>query len=732
MKKSGKTPFDCVRLDSSRQTLVLASELTPGGQRLPEIIYWGHRLSDNNTDLTALAALKQRSINHSMLDELAALSLCPEAGRAFPGHPGLIAADAAGQRWTTQFTVTHTLAGALKGTSDSQSIEIVATDPHAALEIRIVLKLDTVTDVLEASTELVNTGHTDISLQWLACPALPAPDTSDHMIGFEGRWCQEFQTQEIPWNRGLHVRENRLGRTSHEHFPGLIVPTYGASQNSGDVFGFHLGWSGNHRLLAEELPDGRRQVQFGALFEPGEMILQAQESYRTPTLYAAFSSCGLNGMSAAFHEHCRHRILQVPAWASERVVHYNCWEAIYFSHTMDTLKTIADEAKHLGAELFVLDDGWFHGRGDDTAGLGDWWPDAQKYPQGLQPLVAYVTSISLRFGLWFEPEMINRDSELYRAHPDWVLDIDAYDQVTGRHQYILDLSREDVRDYLYQSMAVLLSDHDISYVKWDMNRTQNLAAGADGRAVGVRQIQGVYALLDRLVQDFPDVMIETCSSGGGRIDFEILKRCSRVWLSDSNDAHERVTMQRNVSYFFPAEIIGSHVGPSPCHTSGRMHTMSFRGNVASGRHMGFELDPRELGQADAQALQQAITRHKKWRSLVHTATQYRIDTLDSNTVAECFVAADKKRFLLFVAQTDMQASATACPVRLPGLDDDTEYKIRLVNTDDIADSVNFRCKSPLQSGQDMLCTGSLLWRAGIILPNALPDSMWVIEGEAVS
>ncbi|MEM9620496.1 MAG: alpha-galactosidase, partial [Pseudomonadota bacterium] len=562
----------------------------------------------------------------------------------------------------------------------------------------------------------------------LACPVLPASDQATSLRGFYGRWCQEFQLQDVPWRRGVHMRENRLGRTSHEHIPAFLIPTAGASEHTGEVWGCQLGWSGDHRSLAEELPDGRRQLQFGELLAPGQVSLESGQHYTSPTLYSSYSNTGYNGLSWAFHRHCRQQILNSPTWLAERPVHYNCWEAIYFDHQWDTLTSIVERAVAAGAELFVLDDGWFLNRHDDTAGLGDWHPDPNKYPAGLTPLIEYVQQQGLRFGLWVEPEMVNKDSELYRSHPDWILDIADYDQVAGRHQYVLDLTRPEVVEYLFESLQRLLADHAIDYLKWDMNRSANLAADQHGRAVGGRQVRALYQLLARLREAFPHVVIESCSSGGGRMDLGILRHTDRFWLSDSNDAHERWHMQRNASLLLPPEVIGSHVGPAVCHTSGRRLSMNFRAPVAASRHMGFELDPREMSEREADTLRLWSAWYKSHRQLLHQGRHFRLECAEPGILAEMFVEESTGQTIVFAAQLTTQQHAASQPLRLAGLQPDGNYRLQLVHNRRAAPAANRDDASPLLREGGVDVPGAVLMQQGIILPNSLPDTVWVIEG----
>ena len=714
-------PDSCQRLDSAAQTLVLCSR----EQRPPEVIYWGAPLPPDD-DLSALAAASRLPWCQTMLDEISELSLCPESGRAFPGFAGLQGSDPDGGRWTGQFELEswHKV-----DETAAEQLDIYLLDHPAGLQLHMKLRLCADTDVLELGSTLVNLGENAYRLDWLACPVLPAPAAGETIRGFYGRWCQEFQLQDIPWRKGLHIRENRLGRTSHEHFPALLLPGNGTTEHRGQVWGCHLGWSGDHRTVAEELPDGRRQLQFGALHSPGEVILQQGDSYDTPTLYAAYSSQGYNGLSWAFHRHCRQQITQPPKWLAQRPVHYNCWEAIYFDHQLDTLKQIVDRAAAAGAEIFVLDDGWFRGRNDDHAGLGDWLPDPVKYPRGLSPLVEYVQAAGLRFGLWVEPEMVNKDSDLYRQHPDWILDLADYRQVEGRNQYILNLDMPEVEDYLFDCLDKLLGEYAIDYFKWDMNRSANLAAGSDGLAVGHRQVRALYRLLTRVRERYPDVVIESCCSGGGRIDFGILQHSERVWLSDSNDAHERWQMQRNASLFFPPEIIGSHVGPGECHTSGRRLSMDFRALVAASRHMGFELDPREMSDQEQASLARWSHWYKEHRALLHRGRLFRLESGEEHMAAEMHLSEDGQQFILLAGQLAMQQSAASQPLCLAGLEKGARYRVWLVNKDHINLTPNRIYQSPLTAEQGLVLSGAALMQQGLVLPNAFPDTIWVVQGE---
>ena len=687
------------RLDGPRQTLALAS--VEG--RCPEVIYWGAPLPlDEN--LNDLAASTQLDVTGGMLDRNPDLSICPEAARSFHGQPGLIVRDQDGSPLLPQFNLAD-------AQQDDNELRLVCADLVSRLTYTATFAMDPITHVIAMTATL--TSDRPLHLHWLAAPVLPAPQAADEMIDFAGRWCGEFQTNRTPWSAGIRYRENRTGRTGHEHFPGLVIPCRGATNASGEAYAFHYGWSGGHRMIAEELPDGRRQIQFG---HAARMETAPATEFKTAPLYAVYSSDGLNGCAVSFQRHLRDRIVPWTKPGIPRPVHYNCWEAVYFDHNLDELKDIATRAASLGAERFVLDDGWFGQRDDDTSSLSDWEVDPRKYPDGLGPLIDHVHKEGMSFGIWFEPEMINPDSNIHRAHPDWALGAD--DQILGRQQKALNMAKPEVRDFIYERMAAILSAHDIEYIKWDHNRVLPMP-DAD-------QTRGSYALLDRLRAAFPEVEIESCASGGGRIDFGILSRTQRVWLSDSNDALERLKMQHNAALFLPSAVTGSHVGPRHCHTSGRTLDIEFRAWVAAQRHMGFEMDPRELDDRETQVLRDVTGWWKANRDWMYTADILRLEAADPAVIAEQQLAQDGSRFAIFVGKAATSAQIAPRPLRLTRLDPTARYRLTLRNR--ASASALSRGQHALKDGPVTL-TGAALMNSGFTLPWSFPETMWVLEGE---
>ena len=681
------------RLDAEGQTLALAST---GG--IPAVIYWGAHLPQAE-DLAELARSQLRDLTGGMLDELADLSLTPEAHRAFAGQPGLILMGADGQERHPGFTFDA-------ADTSPTSLVFTAIAPGLRLTHRITAEA---TGVMTLTTRLDS--DSPVTLRWLAAPVLPAPQLADHMIDLSGKWTGEFHLNHVPWTVGIHLREARGGRSGHEHPPYLILPELGCTEFEGTAFALHYAWSGGHRMLAEELPDGRRQIQFG---HASGAETRAGTSFETAPLIAAFSRTGLNGIAANLQKDLRDRVVQWPDPARPRPVHYNCWEAVYFNHDLADLTDIARRAAALGAERFVLDDGWFGRRDDDTSSLGDWVIDVRKWPDGLTPLIAEVHKLGMSFGLWFEPEMVNADSDLHRAHSNWRLG--PADQVTGRHQMVLDLSRPEVRDYLFDAVSAVLTAYDIDYVKWDHNRLLPVVDAA--------QTRGIYDLLDRLRAAHPKVEIESCASGGGRIDSGILARTHRVWLSDSNDALERLRIQHDAALFLPSAITGSHVGPRRSHTSGRVLPMVFRAWVAAQRHMGFEMDPRELTEDEAATLTDVTSWYKANRTWMMAGVIHRLASADPAVVAELQIAADGSRFVVFVGQAEASVQILPRPLRLSGLDPAARYHLALRNPHD--GPARARGTNGLKSGP-LTLTGRALMSQGLIPPVAWPATMWVIE-----
>lgn len=699
-----------VRLDSPGATLLLLRH----PQGLPEIAYWGARLPDAVGDDAVRDFLAAG-------DDLPEATLMPAVGAALFIAPALVA-HRAGLDWTAQFDVADIRSAAA-------GCVVVARDAIAGLVLELHLALDD-DNVLSARSVLVNAGAGGLSVERLASGVFLLPAAVAELRVFEGHPAHEFQERTVSLAREKLVVETR-GNRSQSHFPGLLAALPDAGQDAGLAYGVQLGWSGGQRLTAERVGDGRVLLVAGELLFPGEVILAAGERLETSTAYATVSTEGLGGVSRQFHAHVRRHVLRWPDGRMRpRPVTLNTWEGNGFDLHEDRLAQQAEAAARLGVERFVLDDGWFRGRRDDTAGLGDWTPDPAVFPHGLGPLARRVNALGMEFGLWFEPEMVDPDSDLYRAHPDWVLGVRGRPLVTGRHQLVLDLTRPEVADYLFAAMTAQLQDAPIAYVKWDMNRGLIDAGDALGHPAYRRQVLAVYALMERLRAASPALEIESCASGGGRADLGVMRYALRVWPSDCTDAHERLQIQRGFLRFLPPEVMAAHVSRNPNQETGRSPTLAFRAAVALFGHLGVELDPLALRPEEAAELAEWIALHKRLRGLLHAGLQFDLPDEDGRQV-HGVVAADRSEALFRVAQTGMMSAPGAVPLRLPGLDDGRIYRVTLPKPQAMPAFPRTLAADRL-AGDGLLLSGAMLHAAGLLLPPQKPDSALVLHARLAS
>lgn len=680
-----------------------------------EILHWGVPVRG---DLTNFRVSLQRPVPYGRLDNDVAMSLSPELGRGVFSSPAL-EGHRDGLDWAPVFFITD-----IQQTPSSLVIE--SEDVRAGLRLTTELCLDK-HDVVKSRHTLTNVKAGLYQVNRLA-NTLPLPARANELMTYYGRWVHEFQTVRQPLQQGGYQQENRRGRTSHEHYPAMVVGTANFNEMAGDVWGIHFAWSGNHRLRADVKADGRRYVQAEVIYLPGEIALDEGESLTTPWLYASFSSEGLNGMSHQFHSHVRGSILPESFVQKPRPIHLNTWEGIYFDHDPDYIMSMASQAADMGVERFIIDDGWFKGRCGDKAALGDWFLDEEKYPNGLEPIVEHVNQLGMEFGLWFEPEMINKDSDLYRAHPDWLLAVDGYDQPTGRNQYVIDLQNQQAFDFLFERLDHFLSQYNIAYIKWDMNREVVQPAHL-GRSAAHQQTARYYELVDKVREKHPMVDIESCAAGGGRIDFEVLKRTQRFWASDNNDALERQTIQRGMSYFFPPEVMGSHIGASHCHSTRRRHSIEFRGLTALFGHMGIELDPVKEVQEEKQGFEHYIKLHKMLRPLLHSGRTWRVPTDDSAHQIHAVVSEDVSEAVVMIAQLAMPTNSLSGHLRIPGLEPQSLYKVSVIdkpsNYDDI---VNYQ-PPWTESGCEL--SGAWCAEVGLTMPILDAETAMLIKFERI-
>lgn len=738
---------DIVVLQGHHSIVVLAC--SPG--QSPALIYWGETVEAVG-EAGLFRTLVEPQIPHGGSQDFAHASLSCELGGAYFGPAGLLT-HGEDQNWAPLLKVVRYEHA--QG-DEEHSVVIDCSDPASQIEVQYRIGIDTVTDLVQFSTRLCDTRNScagDLParyIDWASVVCFAAPPQLTDVISFSGRWAGEFNPHRQALTQQGFISENRRGRTSQDSAPSIVLCEATTSERSGECLGLHLGWSGNYCTRVDALHDGRRIVQIGEHFAPGEMQLHPGADYTTPTLYGTFSPAGLSAMSQNFHRFYRRHMRDERVVARPRPVHYNTWEGIYFDHDMPKLLALAETAAELGIERFVLDDGWFLGRRDDTKGLGDWFVDTTIYPDGLAPLIDVVNQHGMEFGLWVEPEMVNPDSNLYREHPDWVLAAPHAPQLGWRNQLVLDLARDDVHNYLFERIDALLRDHNITYLKWDMNRDLThpgsqlgashaaTALSDDGSGAGYtvnrprthQQTIALYRLIDKLRRVHPRVEIESCASGGARADFGILSRTDRIWTSDSNDALDRQRIQRGASLFFPLSVLGAHVGPRRCHITGRTLSMGLRTTTALFGHMGVEANLLDMTNQDRTQLAAGIQLYKKHRALIDEGDLYRLDRPTAeNSIA--VVAQDKHHALLSHVELDTNPNTQVTPLRLAGLNPSMHYHVNLVWPPRIASAAAQNAWSSKMYNELPPISGDLLMKVGIQPPLLHPQSGVIFELSAV-
>ncbi len=669
-----------VSLRSRRVGVIL--DITDG--RLPAILHWGADPGELTVDdAVALALSATIPMAPNTIDEPTRLSVIPEHWAGWLGRPGISGSRADGSAWSPKFVTEMLLVdGKAVATSDAQpslvelgegKVEVQARDDVAGLELVVTLEL-TAGGLLRSRARLTNLGDDDYRLDDLIL-AYPVPPTASELQDQAGRWAKERVPQRRDFTFGAHVREGRKGRTGADAATVLHAGTPGFGFATGEVWGVHVGWSGNHTHIAERVFTGEQYIGGGELLLPGELVLDPGASYESPWLYGSYGT-GLDEVARRFHSYLRSRP-QHPS--SVRPVTINVWEAVYFDHTLQPLLDLAEKAASVGVERYVLDDGWFGARRNDYAGLGDWVVSREVWPDGLHPLVNRVKELGMQFGLWFEPEMVNEDSDVARAHPEWIMSTGGRIPVETRHQQVLNLGIPECFAYIRGQMNAILDEYDISYIKWDHNR-DFVDAGTHplGQAGVHAQTAAVYRLIDELKATHPGLEIESCSSGGARVDLGILQRTDRVWVSDCIDPLERQQMMRWTQQLLPPELLGSHIASLTSHTTGRTHELSFRAATALFGHLGIEWDLRKASEDDLAQLTAWIAFHKAHRDLLHGGDLVRVDFPDESLMATGVVAPDRSKAIYSIASVATPDASVRGRIPMPGLDPLRRYRVQPV------------------------------------------------------
>jgi alpha-galactosidase len=689
------------------------------GPGLPSVVHWGADLGDLDADgLAELARGAGTTHVGTGLDAAPKVALVPEYATGWPGLPGLT-----GHRDGRDFSPAFQLTGVERA---GNKLDITGEDTAAALAIAIELQL-TDSGLLKVQAGLTNTGESPYTVDGLVI-ALPVPTEATELLDLTGRWIGERHPQRHAFTQGAHIRDGRRGRTGADASLLLAAGTPGFCFRSGEVWGVHTAWSGNHRTYAERHMSGYAVIGGGELLLPGEVRMQAGETYSTPVIYGSYGA-GLDDVSRRFHDFLRSRPHHP---RSPRPVVLNTWEAVYFDHDLDKLTALADAAAEVGAERFVLDDGWFRYRRADNAGLGDWFVDPEVWPKGLNPLVEHVTGLGMQFGLWVEPEMLNTDSDLARAHPEWILAAGNRLPPEQRHQQVLNIGIPEAYDYILERLDALLTEYDISYLKWDHNRDLVDAGDQLTGTAGVhRQTQATYRLFAELKRRHPGLEIESCSSGGARADLGILDRSDRIWASDCNDALERQKIQRWTQLLLPPELIGSHVGPPRAHTTRRTQSLAFRAATALFGHFGIEWDISSATEQERQELKGWVALYKELRSLIHTGKVVRADRGSEELMVHGVVAQDGRRAVYAVAQLVQSITSELGRVRLPGLEPGQNYRVSMLRTPGPGLELWLVRSAPWLTEKPVVMSGAALAAVGVVMPAQVPESALLLDVRAV-
>lgn len=565
--------------------------------------------------------------------------------------------------------------------NEAETLEITCIDKHTGLEAVLVYTVFNDLDVITRSVRLKNTGTAPLNVKRVLSMCVDFDNDSYDMITLNGSWARERCMERCRLHHGKQGIDSVKGESSHQNNPFMALVSHNADEDCGEAYGFNFVYSGNFFAQAEVTQHKYTRAVMGINHFDFNWLLEPGEEFVAPEVVMVYSDKGIGKMSRTFHDLYRQHLIRGEYRNKRRPILINNWEATYFNFDTDKLIGIAEEASKLGIEMLVMDDGWFGHRDSDNSSLGDWFVYEKKLKGGLKHLVDEVNKLGMKFGIWFEPEMISPDSELYRKHPEWAIQIRGRDMTMSREQYVLDYSNKEVRDCVYGMMKNILDNANIEYIKWDMNR-QLTEVGSTSlpknrqRELWHRYVLGVYDLMNRLTTDYPHILLENCSGGGARFDAGMLYYSPQIWCSDDTDAIERLKIQHGTTICYPASAMGAHVSDCPNHTVGRSTPFSTRGNVAMVGTFGYELDVTRIPKEDRDAIPGQIAEFNKYNPVIRTGDQYRIGNVfeDNMWDAWIFVAKDKSEAVFTFVQVLGSPNCRNRRIRLKGLDPKSAYK----------------------------------------------------------
>lgn len=593
--------------------------------------------------------------------------------------------------------------------NEAETLKIILEDPVTKVELHLLYGVLEKEDIITRSVIIKNAGKAPVTVKKAQSACLDFLHGDYDLIKFYGRHAMERNMERMPVSHESTRIGSRRGTSSHQYNPGVILAGKNTNEDSGSCYGMLFVYSGNFLVEAEKDQYDQTRIQMGLTDELFAYPLEAGAEFIAPEVILSYTNKGLSRLSQQYHHCIMNHICQGKYVHANRPVLINSWEAAYFDFTGDTIVELAKEAKALGIDMVVMDDGWFGKRNDDNSSLGDWYVNEEKLGGTLTKLIERVNAEGVKFGIWIEPEMVSEDSDLYREHPEWAITIPGRKPVRSRNQLVLDFSRKEVRDEIFKRICAVLDQGNVEYIKWDMNRS---LADIYAPNVTYDYVLGVYDFLEKLTNRYPDILIEGCSGGGGRFDAGMLYYTPQIWCSDNTDAINRTRIQYGTSFFYPVAAMGSHVSAVPNHQTGRVTSMHTRGVAAMSGTFGYELNPALLNAKEKAEIRAQLAKYREYQELIREGDYYRLSNpFQDNFAAWMVVSDDRSKALVSVIRLTAEANPPAAYVTLKGMEEDAFYREKTTGK---------------------VYPGAALMEAGILLPAAVSEyEAYQIELERV-